>query len=345
VIPVLLSALVIAVLALTVFVVLRSRADAPSGTDADTGEGAPIHIPAAIESVDALARPKGDPVPAATIVFTHEDAGRWNLWLVEADGTNPRALTHEQAVRAELPALSPDRRTIAYTSVTDSKVWDLYLIDTSGEKPLRVARDLAADARATWSPDGRQLAYVSEQGGQKDLVAVNLHTNQVRRLTDNADEEGDPSWSPDGSRIAYWSGQDLYTVPTSGGAAPTRLTSAEGQEADPAWSPDGTRLAYAAKATRGSWDVWVARADGSGGAPLRPGAATAAGDEADPTWSPDGGRIAFETKRDAQIANPATDDSEIYVVNADGSKPVRLTRFAGYDGHPAWGTPSSTSPP
>ena len=59
-----------------------------------------------------------------------------------------------------------------------------------------------------------------------------------------------------------------------------------------------------------------------------------------PAWSPDGRRIAFVEQR-----GRGRERMEIYVVNADGSKPVRLTRFEGYDGHPAWGTPSSTSPP
>jgi Tol biopolymer transport system component len=128
-------------------------------------------------------------------------------------------------------------------------------------------------------------------------------------------------------------------VPAAGGNA-TQLTSAEGQEADPAWSPDGTKIAYSAKPTGRSWDLVVADANGRNPRPVAPGAATTEGDEQDATWSPDGTRIDFETKRDAAAANAATDDSEIYLVNADGTGPLRLTRSGGYDGHPAWGTPA-----
>jgi Tol biopolymer transport system component len=277
----------------------------------------------------------GEPLSPETITFTREDAGTTNVWFVDADGSNRRALTAEVAVRAQLATIAPDRRTIAYTA-KDGEAWDLYLVDPRNEGRIRVARGLAADARATWSPDGRQLAFVSAQDGRPDLVALDLRTNRTRKLTDNPGTEGDPAWSPDGTRIVFWAADDLYTVPAGGGPL-TRLTIAEGPEADPSWSPDGTRIAYAAKPPGGSTDIWVAGADGADPRPLEPGGASPVGDEEDPTWSPDGRRISFEARHMPDAANPGTDAPEIYVVNADGTAPpVRLTPPGGVERHPAW---------
>jgi molecular chaperone DnaK len=295
-----------------------------------------IDLAPAAADTDKIKRPTGEPLSDDTIVYTHESEGKWNIWAVKADGSDNRPLTSEQAVRVRLPALSPDRRTIAYTETGDG-TQNLYLIDTQAAGKQRVASELAADARAAWSPDMTRLVFVAERGGQRDLTVVDLRTEEETKLTDNAEEEGDPAWSPDGSKIVYWSGNDLWTVGSAGGP-PTRLTSSEGQEADPAWSPDGSKIAYAAKPTGRGWDIVVADANGRNAKALSPGAATRNGDEQDPTWSPDGQRIAFETKRDAQASNPATDDAEIYVVAVTGENPVRLTTTGGYDGHPAWGT-------
>ena len=72
--------------------------------------------------------------------------------------------------------------------------------------------------------------------------------------------------------------------------------------------------------------IYVASVDGSGVRNLTPkpvGAAYAA-----PAWSPDGRKIAFTSERDG--------NSEIYLMNADGSGQRSLTLNLAYDGDPAW---------
>jgi TolB protein len=50
--------------------------------------------------------------------------------------------------------------------------------------------------------------------------------------------------------------------------------------------------------------------------------------DAAPAWSPDGRKIAFQTRRDGNF--------EVYVMNADGSNPVRITEQSDFDGFPDW---------
>ena len=95
---------------------------------------------------------------------------------------------------------------------------------------------------------------------------------------------------------------------------------------DVAWSPDGTLLACSV--ARGDWDhggdydIYVFRPDGSGVRRLT----DAPGADLWISWSPDGKRIAFGSKR--------AGESEIYVMNADGTAPARLTAVGGST--PAW---------
>jgi tol-pal system beta propeller repeat protein TolB len=58
------------------------------------------------------------------------------------------------------------------------------------------------------------------------------------------------------------------------------------------------------------------------------------GDDSEPAWSPDGTKIAFRSDR--------TGNSEIYVMNADGTNPIRLTNQTGSDSDPAWSPDGST---
>ena len=99
----------------------------------------------------------------------------------------------------------------------------------------------------------------------------------------------------------------------------------------PTWSPDGSRLAFA----RGEGDsssIWVMNANGKNGRALTEDdlveEETFTPDEF-PTWSPDGERIAYTT-----FLPDGNDD--IFVMNADGSSPTRLTSGPEYDADPDW---------
>jgi Domain of unknown function (DUF5050) len=91
-----------------------------------------------------------------------------------------------------------------------------------------------------------------------------------------------------------------------------------GSTDDPAWSPSGTRLAVSDLG-----DIYTVNPDGSGQTPL-----TSTGTDVVPAWSPDGAKIAFSSFRDGNW--------EIYVMNADGTSPTRLTNDPADDFVPNW---------
>jgi molecular chaperone DnaK len=277
--------------------------------------------------------PRGEPLDEDTIVYTQLDSPFWNIWMIDADGGNPRALTREQAAFPRLPVLAPDRRSVAYTLETPGAL-ELRVIDTGGEGDRLVLGDLVPDARATWSPDGTRMAVVTDRDGAADITIVELATGEVTNLTNSPEDEGDPAWSPDGESIAYWSrkdgNQDIYVIPVAGGT-PRRLTADPGDDADPSWKPDGSAMAYSSQ-REGDWEIFVMAPSGGDQVQLT----TDPSDDQDPSWSSDGTQIAFETKRDTPTAG---DQAEIYVMAADGTEQRNVTNRPGLDIHPAWGTP------
>ncbi len=140
-----------------------------------------------------------------------------------------------------------------------------------------------------------------------------------------------PAWSPDGKRIAFYRDTNVYVI-NADGSDEVRLS----QGASPLWSPNGEQIVFV-----NAQGISVMHADGTGVRTLlRHGVLNVAyaGEVGmdKPAWSPDGSRIAFEHLGDFEIL-----PSQIYVMNADGSKPFRLTntpgdprRFAESD--PAW---------
>jgi molecular chaperone DnaK len=283
--------------------------------------------------VDPVVVPQGEPLDEQTLALTQLDEPFRYIGLVDADGSNPRALTREQAVLAWLPVLSPDRRSVAYTSESPSG-YDLRVVDTGGEDDRLVMSGVAPLARATWSPDGTRMAIADDRDGPTDIYIIEPATGEVTNLTNTPEVEDDPAWSPDGESIAYWSktggNQDIYVMPVDGGE-PQRLTSDPGNDADPSWRPDGSAIAYSSDRD-GDFDIYVMDADGGNQVALTDSAAH----DQDPSWSSDGTLLAFGTK---PVEPTAGHEGEIYIMNADGSDQHNVTNRPGYDAHPAWGTP------
>ena len=102
-----------------------------------------------------------------------------------------------------------------------------------------------------------------------------------------------------------------------------RLAGTTRGDCDPELSPDGSRLAFVSY-RGGAASIWVANADATNAVPL-----TRAADDFWPSWSPDGSQIVFE--------RPVADnDSELYLVGADGSMLRHIAGGPDFDGTPDW---------
>src|SRR5438309_886368 len=144
-----------------------------------------------------------------------------------------------------------------------------------------------------------------------------------------------PSWSPDGTKIAFaaidyycdYYYYDCYYYPvglavmSADGSGLVFLTN-EASDAQPTWSPDGTRIAFISS-RNGRSGVYVLNA----GVPTLLTNTPRAMSK--PAWSPDGTRLAFTCEVDSG-------NSDICVINANGTGFTRLTSDPGQDAGPAW---------
>jgi dipeptidyl aminopeptidase/acylaminoacyl peptidase len=111
---------------------------------------------------------------------------------------------------------------------------------------------------SSWSPDGKQIAFISNISGRSNLWLVPAGGGWPTQLTISDQRQAQPVWSPDGTWIAYISDHDgdeqwdIFLVSPKTGDVVNLTISPDSAEVEPAWSPDGHQIAYATKPKTGS---------------------------------------------------------------------------------------------
>ncbi|MFF3667116.1 amidohydrolase family protein [Microtetraspora malaysiensis] len=214
-------------------------------------------------------------------------------------GDKPIPLFRDRWWKAD-PDFSPDGQRLAF--VTDRtgtlNIWVRDLA-TGTDRQLTHLTDSAA-LSVRWSPDGKEIAYLDQDGA---LWVLDVATGDIQKVFDATFEPGRPTWSPDGKTIAlaavvpysrrYREGLSkilLVDRATGAGAyvdpAPHRSLQTRGDDG-PVWSPDGTRLAFAMESL-----LWVLPVDKTG-RPTGPARQVTRELSDAPTWAGDSATLLY----------------------------------------------------
>ncbi len=95
--------------------------------------------------------------------------------------------------------MSPDARRLAVHIAND-----VHLLDLPSKVLFRLTHDPANGQQPTWSPDGRQLAFVSWRNGARELFTMNADGTEQRRVVEMPRGQAvRPRWSPTGDRLVF----------------------------------------------------------------------------------------------------------------------------------------------
>jgi TolB protein len=257
----------------------------------------------------------------------------------------PNQLREEKIVFARRPALGDDT--------------ELYVVNPDGTGLQRLTHDgprEAEDLAPAWSPDGRQIAFVSTRARQPDvpttgappaeeIYVMNADGTAQHRLTQNTRLDLGPKWLPDG-RIAFVSCATTENDPPDCELSAIRIGSSERErlaelgftfEADP--SPDGEMIVYSQLEGQSHFqhvELHLADIDGDEDRRLTD---NDTGDGS-PKWSPDGEQIAFASNRAESARCFAYEcagfTTELYLMDNDGSDVKRLTETLHEETDPSW---------
>ncbi len=172
---------------------------------------------------------------------------------------------------------------------------------------------------ATYSGVNGRLAFgVSTSGGNFEIFSVLPNGHDLRQLTDIPGFNACTNYSPNGRSIAWCSGifghsSEIWAMKANG-KDQHQLTHLGGNVIFPNFSPDGSRIAFSGTLPGPTKQaIFVIGVDGSGLVRLTDNSSN----NLYPAWSPDGKKIAFVSDR--------TRPSQIWVMNSDGTNPVKLT--------------------
>jgi TolB protein len=139
---------------------------------------------------------------------------------------------------------------VAYVSVAQQGTrqnFRLIKADADGERAQMVLESPEPILSPTWSPDGRQLAYVSFEDRRPGIYRQVIATGEREKLTSFPGLNGAPAWSPDGRRLALVLSKDgnpeIYLLDLATRQL-NRLTNHFGIDTEPSWMPDGRSIVF-----------------------------------------------------------------------------------------------------
>jgi Tol biopolymer transport system component/tRNA A-37 threonylcarbamoyl transferase component Bud32 len=150
------------------------------------------------------------------IAFQSYRSGAPNIWICEADGSNPAQLTSFDS-NTGTPRWSPDGRRLVFDSV-EAGDWNLYVIDADGGVPRRLTPEPSDDYRGAWSRDGKWIYFGSNRGGRTQIWKIPSEGGPAVQVTRGGGSYGEVS--RDGRYLYYATsdlGASIRRVPVDGG--------------------------------------------------------------------------------------------------------------------------------
>ena len=234
----------------------------------------------------------------------------------------------EQVTHAEI---APDGEHVIYAvqwvdEETEKKYANLWLVDAEGGEPYRFTVGEQRDTTPRWSPDGQQIAFLSNRDDeqQPQLYLIPVDGGEARQLTDLEGEFSSFEWSPQGDRLVI---QFRADEPAAEEREDEELGVVYRHFERIFYARDGR--GYLPKAR---WHLWTVDAESGEAQQLTEGDVF---DEINPTWSPDGERITFcSNHSDQPDLDP--DAVDLFVIPAEGGEAQHIPTPIGQKRLPAF---------
>ena len=242
---------------------------------------------------------------------------------------------------------------IAFTSRRDGHA-QIYVMNADGSNQVNLSQNDFNDSQPAWAPDGLHIAFTSQREGNNEICVMNADgSNQMclthqptpgRKADPRLPQDYSPTWSSDNTQIAFVStrtgNSDVWAM-NADGTNPLNLTQSSSNNDHPAWSPDMKSIVFVSDRD-GNTEVCVMDASGFNQRCItnektrnrKPDSSKPA--DSSPAWSPDSQKIVFVSTRERNR------NKQIFVVNADGSSPVNITKKISAEDNPSWSPDGNT---
>lgn len=241
------------------------------------------------------------------------------IWSVDVNDAGlpsgePRQLTRDTSRRNSLAAISPDGKKIAYMSIRQGELPNVWVMNADGTNPIQLTGDESAEHKPNWFPDSVRVGYLTKGRGVDGLYSIDVNTRRAQLVFDFAGAGKHPGLegtlaefdvSPSVGQVAFSmmippAGERVLYVSPIDSFHPRRVGPAGAGY--PAWSPDETQVAVEFKEGTSTHAGVIDVASGV----LRQ-LTKERGHTWVRSWSPDGRRVAVAALRDARWSVGAID--------------------------------------
>ena len=269
------------------------------------------------------------------LFFASTESGRSNICAINVEPFQVTQVNRDSNVNLHFPSYSRDGSNMLFQVASSDKTGEIQVIDTTTKQTSAIVKTATLDGYPKFSPDGNSIVFQDRVNGNSEICLIRADgKGEVQNLSNDPARDIEPAWSPDGNKIVFSSNRDgnydvyqLYVM-NADGSNQHRVYFSDAMSVDASWSADGREIIFTndkEDGRTGNFEIFA----------IEPETTTAErrltfrhGYDVLPAISPDGKHVAFVSKSDG--------NSEIYMMNSDGTATVRLTRDTADDTEPSW---------
>jgi len=282
---------------------------------------------------------------------TDNNLGVREMFIMNVNGSNRINLSNN-TLSDIVNDWSPDSSKLVFRRHSDNQPQNIFVVNADGSNLTKLTdfnNSTLVGITADWSPDGNKILFttiVLDGDTDNNIYVMNADGSNQTNLTNNNigtsfSRIEHPAWSPDGDKIIYESSgsnsADIFLtnifIMDSDGTNQVNLTNDLYKQLwRKSFSPDGSQILFHARPmstlNTNATQIFTMNTDGTNKQNLSNNSGNYSDYLAPASWSPDGSKIVFASSRDG--------NSEIYIMNADGSNHTRLTQDSAVDYEARW---------
>ena len=168
----------------------------------------------------------------------------FEIWVMNADGSDPQRITGNPEDQAIYPHWSPDGKLLTYMEIGDQARILLQEPASNTSSSMLTADVPGRHWTPVWSPDGKTIIFMNQDDSNEEntsagIWVIDVETREAVQINATASNDGDASFSPDGKQIVFVSDRDglpaVYIMDADGQNV-RRLTNDGASYAHPYWA-------------------------------------------------------------------------------------------------------------